>query len=122
MPSSTTPNAKYAGLSATKTYGGLQAKQKPCNWLKSFLSRAGPRGFEPRSTVLETGILPLNYRPLGVSVAKKLLSRLFVGLLYPAPLTILFELDFALNKLLVFGRPIVNALAFPAGQLYETVL
>ena len=25
---------------------------------------AGPRGFEPRSTVLETGILPLNYRPL----------------------------------------------------------
>lgn len=27
-------------------------------------TRAGPRGFEPRSTVLETGILPLNYRPL----------------------------------------------------------
>ena len=24
---------------------------------------AGPRGFEPRSTVLETVILPLNYRP-----------------------------------------------------------
>ncbi len=24
---------------------------------------AGPRGFEPRSTVLETAILPLNYRP-----------------------------------------------------------
>lgn len=24
---------------------------------------AGPRGFEPRSTVLETAILPLNYKP-----------------------------------------------------------
>ena len=24
---------------------------------------AGPRGFEPRSLVLETRILPLNYRP-----------------------------------------------------------
>ena len=30
---------------------------------------AGPRGFEPRSTVLETVILPLNYRPIcGTSV------------------------------------------------------
>ncbi len=27
------------------------------------LFTAGPRGFEPRSTVLETVILPLNYRP-----------------------------------------------------------
>ena len=28
-----------------------------------FAGKAGPRGFEPRSAVLETAILPLNYRP-----------------------------------------------------------
>jgi hypothetical protein len=33
-----------------------------------FVSCAGPRGFEPRSTVLETAILPLNYRPLLASI------------------------------------------------------
>lgn len=65
---------------------------------------------------------PLTEVRILVGPPNKLLSRFFVGLLYPAPLTVLFELDFALNKLLVFGRPIVNALAFPAGQLYETVL
>ncbi len=29
-----------------------------------LFAMAGPRGLEPRSTVLETGILPLNYRPV----------------------------------------------------------
>ncbi len=32
---------------------------------------AGPRGFEPRSTVLETAILPLNYRPLCAPIVRK---------------------------------------------------
>jgi hypothetical protein len=34
----------------------------------TLFSDAGPRGFEPRSTVLETGILPLNYRPFEPSL------------------------------------------------------
>lgn len=28
-----------------------------------YFTRAGPRGLEPRPLVLETRILPLNYRP-----------------------------------------------------------
>ena len=31
-------------------------------------TRASPRGFEPRSTVLETAILPLNYRPVTTAI------------------------------------------------------
>jgi hypothetical protein len=33
-----------------------------------------------------------------------------------APLAILFELDFALDFLLVFAAPVVDAFAFTAGQ------
>lgn len=39
-----------------------------------------------------------------------------------APFAVLFELNFALHQLLVLGRPIVNALAFVAGQFYESIL
>ena len=39
-----------------------------------------------------------------------------------APLAVLFELDFALNKLFVFGAPIVDALALLAGEFYQTIL
>lgn len=31
---------------------------------------AGPRGIEPRPTVLETDVLPLNYRPYTDTVTK----------------------------------------------------
>jgi hypothetical protein len=39
-----------------------------------------------------------------------------------APVTKLLELDFALNKLFVFGRPVVNALAFGTLEFYKSVL
>ena len=34
---------------------------------------AGPRGIEPRPLVLETSILPLNYRPSAVHSTRKML-------------------------------------------------
>ena len=42
--------------------------QKPPDAYLAVFSTAGPRGFEPRSTVLETVILPLNYRPVSSMV------------------------------------------------------
>jgi hypothetical protein len=47
----------------------------------AVLIYAGPRGFEPRSTVLETGILPLNYEPFSITVTQVLFyrSRYIVG-------------------------------------------
>ena len=36
-----------------------------------------------------------------------------------APVTILFDFDLTLNSLLILARPIINALAFGAGELYE---
>jgi hypothetical protein len=42
--------------------------------------------------------------------------------LQSAPVAELFELDFALDKLLVFVAPVVRALALLAGELYEAVL
>lgn len=38
--------------------------QKNQPWRLIFLMYAGPRGIEPRPLVLETSILPLNYRPV----------------------------------------------------------
>ena len=77
----------------------------------------------------------LTKRPSGSTIAKKplfssgffvTLRKLFLSFLVHslrlAPLTILLELDLALNKFFVFGRPIVYALAFGAGQFYEAVL
>jgi hypothetical protein len=52
----------------------------------------------------------------------KLFLALLVHLLGPAPLAILFELDFALNELLVFAGPVVSALALAAGELYQSFL
>jgi hypothetical protein len=40
-----------------------------------------------------------------------------VYLLRAAPVAVLFELDFALDELFVFARPIVSALALAAGEL-----
>jgi hypothetical protein len=71
---------------------------------------------------LETVVLPLNYRPIGPIVAKKLLFGLLMGSGCPAPVAELFELDFARNKLLVLAGPVVNTLAFLALQFYEAVL
>jgi hypothetical protein len=42
--------------------------------------------------------------------------------LLAAPLAPLFKLDLALDELLVFGRPIVNALAVGAGEADQAVL
>jgi len=53
---------------------------------------------------------------------RKLFLSFFVESLRFTPATILLELDFALNKFFVFGRPIVYAFAFGAGQFYEAVL
>ena len=41
-----------------------KAQNLPFAWKVLCFTRAGPRGLEPRPTVLETVILPLNYRPL----------------------------------------------------------
>ena len=47
---------------------------------------------------------------------------LFVfGLLF-APLTVLFELNFSSDKLLVLATPIVDALACTTGEFYEFIL
>ena len=43
-------------------------------------------------------------------------------LLYFAPFAILVELDFASDKLFVFARPVVDALACSTGQFDEFIL
>ena len=53
---------------------------------------------------------------------EKLLLSLFVHRRSTAPLAELIELNFARHQLLVFARPIVDALAFAALQLYKAVL
>ena len=47
-----------------------------------------------------------------------LLFRLFVHGRSLAPFAILFKLDLALDELLVLARPVVDALAFVAGEFY----
>ena len=42
--------------------------------------------------------------------------------IFLAPLAILFQLNFAHNKLLVLAGPVIDALAFLAGQTYESIL
>jgi len=66
-----TPCRHFVSLQSQNSWQGLRilvdlaklekTKAMETLWIFHF---AGPRGFEPRSTVLETGILPLNYRPL----------------------------------------------------------
>jgi hypothetical protein len=53
---------------------------------------------------------------------KGLLFDLFVFGLRAAPTTILFEFDFAFDKLAVFARPIIDAAAFAARELDELIL
>ena len=55
---------------------------------------------------------------LALQGAANLLFCLFVHGLHTVPLAPLFELNFALNELLVFGAPVVNALAFGTLQFY----
>ena len=52
----------------------------------------------------------------------RLFLALFMHGLFSAPLTILFDLDLALYQLFIFAAPVVNALAFRAGQSYEKIL
>ena len=40
----------------------------------------------------------------------------------PAPFAVFFELDFALDELLILARPIIGARALLARQFYELVL
>lgn len=47
---------------------------------------------------------------------------LFVLGLLLTPFTILFELNFTSDKLLVLAAPIVDALASTAGEFYEFIL
>lgn len=101
-----------------------------------FVPFAGPRGFEPRSLVLETRILPLNYRPnrfentreqsifkeKAPSGAFSLFLNFFMFLLGFTPFAILFELDLSCDEFLVLAAPVVNALASAAGEFDQFVL
>ncbi|OHA17760.1 MAG: hypothetical protein A2664_04080 [Candidatus Taylorbacteria bacterium RIFCSPHIGHO2_01_FULL_46_22b] len=51
-----------------------------------------------------------------------LLLSLFMRRPLPTPIAKLFELDFALNFLLVFARPVVYAFALATGEFYEAIL
>jgi hypothetical protein len=51
-----------------------------------------------------------------------LLFSFFVHTLGPAPIAILFELDFALHTLAIFAGPIVNPFALLALEFNESVL
>ena len=42
--------------------------------------------------------------------------------LFPAPFAKLFDLDFALHELFIFTAPVVDALAFRAGEFNEKIL
>jgi hypothetical protein len=68
--------------------------------------------------VLETIVLPLNYRPRVIAreenIPRELATCLFVHGLSPVPFAELFELDLALHKLLVLGGPVVYPLALGA--------
>jgi len=57
-----------------------------------------------------------------LSLTPRLLFRLLVFCVAFAPLTELLELDFFRHQLLVFARPIVDARALSAGDLYELIL
>ena len=60
--------------------------------------------------------------PLFVLVEKELFLRLLVLGHRAVPLTPFLELYFALDKLLVLARPIVDAAAFSAREFYELIL
>ncbi len=65
---------------------------------------------------------PRIFKTKAPSGAFVLLLDLFVlGLLF-TPLTVLFELNFASDKLLVLAAPVVDALAGTAGEFYEFIL
>lgn len=51
-----------------------------------------------------------------------LLFNLFMLRVFLAPLAVLFELEFLRYCLLVFARPVVDALARAAGKFYEFLL
>lgn len=57
-----------------------------------------------------------------METAGTLFLSLFVRGLSPAPVAELFKLYFAGNQFLIFGAPIVDALAFAALEFYESIL
>lgn len=60
---------------------------------------------------------------LALSRLSSLLFLYFVVLSMSfAPLTVLCDFNFALNKLLILAGPIVNTLTFLARELYESIL
>ena len=71
------------------------------------MTKAGPPGLEPGTSVLETEILPLNYRPFcGLILplsppARELLLRFLMLLMYFAPLAVLGEVNLSINALFV---------------------
>lgn len=94
---------------------------------------AGPQGFEPWSSVLETEILPLNYRPnVGLRARQfeyivpaesvRLLLRFLMLRMSSAPLTVLLQFNFACHKLAVLARPIVNTATLGTGKFKELIL
>lgn len=52
----------------------------------------------------------------------RLFLRFFVHRLSPAPFAVLLELNFTLDELTVFPRPIVDAAALTASEFYELIL
>ncbi len=95
--------------------------------------RAGPLGIEPRSSVLETDVLPLNYGPILRRQSRRLeyilphgSVRLFLGFLVLrvsfAPFAVLFELNFARDKLTVLARPVVDAVALRTRESEKLIL
>ena len=53
---------------------------------------------------------------------ERLLLSLFVFCLCFAPFAVLLQFDFALNELLIFAGPIVDAPTFGAREFYELIL
>lgn len=55
-------------------------------------------------------------------IFSRLFLRLFVLRVSTAPTTVLLELNFALDELPVFARPIINTAALTAREFYELIL
>ena len=56
------------------------------------------------------------------ALSQNLLLRFFVHLLGAAPIAILFELNLALHQLLIFGGPVISALALATRELNQPFL
>ncbi len=70
-------------------------------------AKAGPPGLEPGTAVLETAVLPLNYRPL-------LLFGFLMRCFYFTPFAKFLKLDSSFYFFLILPCPVVNSLALLA--------